>query len=85
MPKSNLSRLSCVGLEDSRGPLRGTPRRLVIVVVLLAAVSVIALGVPVDTVVAVVALPPASMKLVDLSFNLMPGRRSPSALVPQVR
>lgn len=85
MPKSNPSRLSCVGPEDSRGPLAGAPRRLVIVVVLLAAVSAIAVGVPVDTVVAVVALPPATMKLVDLSFNLMPGRRSPGTLVPQVR
>ncbi|MET8624586.1 hypothetical protein ABZW30_12655 [Kitasatospora sp. NPDC004669] len=86
MSKPSSVRLSCVNLWDrARGILAGAPRRLVlVVVVLLAAAITVALGVPVERVVAVLAVPPGAVKLLDLAVSLLSGRRRPRTAAPTV-
>ncbi|CAN3986002.1 hypothetical protein [Kitasatospora purpeofusca] len=76
VPRPSRARLFCVGLQDR---LRSIParsrRRLVVVIVLLTAGAAVALGADISTVVKVVALPPAAVKLAELVVGASPGRR----------
>ncbi|MFI8085289.1 hypothetical protein ACIF6L_31430 [Kitasatospora sp. NPDC086009] len=76
MSKSSPARLSCVGLEDRLRNLPvGARRRLVVIVLLFTAAWAVALGVEITTVVEVVALPPAAVKLADLAVGAGTARR----------
>ncbi|MFF1873010.1 hypothetical protein [Kitasatospora herbaricolor] len=76
LPKPGPVPLFCVGLEDRlRDLLAGARRRLVVIVVLLTAACAVALGAEITTVVEVLALPSAAVKLADLAVDVGAGRR----------
>ncbi|MET9182867.1 hypothetical protein ABZX88_32325 [Kitasatospora aureofaciens] len=79
MPEPGPTHLFCVGLGDRvRGIPAGVRRRLVVVVVLLTAIAVVVLGADIATVVEVLALPPAAVKLADLAVGASRRRNRPA-------
>ncbi|WP_279198399.1 hypothetical protein [Kitasatospora aureofaciens] len=79
MPEPGPTHLFCVGLGDRvRGIPAGVRRRLVVVVVLLTAIAVVVLGADIATVVEVLALPPAAVKLADLAVGASRWRNRPA-------
>ncbi|MFF2956753.1 hypothetical protein ACFVVU_36100 [Kitasatospora sp. NPDC057965] len=76
MPKPRSTRLLCIVSTSRAGRMpAGVRRRLVVVTVLLAAASALAVGVDVATVVEAVTLPAAAVKLADLTTGAGPVRR----------